>query len=74
MGMFDYINTPDIKCPDCEHLVTGFQSKDGECSCTTLEFWEVDNFYSNCDNCGRHLEFNLNPNMRMKPLAHYDLT
>lgn len=60
MGMFDDVNYV-MDCPKCKHLIKGFQSKSGPKVLAVLEFWEVDNFYSSCDNpaCGIWIEFTL---------------
>ena len=58
MGMYDYINF-STKCPLCEAVVEGFQSKDSERVLATLDFWEVDNFYSSCKNCHAWIEYDL---------------
>jgi len=58
MGMFDNVSTPEIKCPKCDHIVTGFQSKDLDCLLDTVDFKQVDNFYCGCGNCGHWLSFN----------------
>lgn len=58
MGMYDDIKY-EMDCPKCGAKVTGFQSKDGPCCFATLEFWEVDNFYSHCGECGTWIEFTL---------------
>ena len=51
MGMFDYVKTPDISCPRCGALVTGFQSKDLGCDLVEVDFTEVQEFYSSCKKC-----------------------
>jgi len=56
MGMFDYIVTPDVKCPGCKEPLSGFQSKDGPCGLDTLSHTEVDNFYTHCK-CGFWIQF-----------------
>ena len=58
MGMFDNIRFK-IKCPNCGKEVNDFQSKDGKCCMFELDYWEVDNFYASCDNCGTWIEYNL---------------
>ena len=50
MGMFDYVNF-ECDCPNCCHKIDGFQTKDGPCVLANLEYWQVRNFYSHCDNC-----------------------
>jgi len=54
--MFDEILF-EMPCPECGHILKGFQSKDGPCSLQTLEFWQVDNFYDKCSKCGLWVEF-----------------
>ena len=49
--MFDNIKTPKIKCFQCGTGINDWQSKDGECRMTTLNFKAVDNFYTNCPKC-----------------------
>ena len=75
MGMFDYIKH-EMDCPKCGDKVTGFQSKDGLCCLTELEYWEVDNFYTSCRNCGVWIEFTLKrERIREKfPLEDYEMT
>jgi len=51
MGMFDWINTPEIKCYKCGKVIERWQSKDGECILTNLDFRAVDNFYEMCPYC-----------------------
>ena len=56
MGMFDYVNV-SIKCPKCNHIVQGFQTKDGKSNMNILEVEEVNHFYANCLFCGDSIEF-----------------
>jgi hypothetical protein len=72
MGMYDNINF-EIECPKCKKLIKGFQSKDGVCMLETLDFWEVNNFYSSCSNCFCYIEFNIDkrPNRDLK-IEDYD--
>lgn len=56
MGLFDYVKFR-MPCPNCGKTVGGFQSKDGMCALAELEFWEVDNFYTNCGECDVWIEF-----------------
>jgi DNA-directed RNA polymerase subunit RPC12/RpoP len=65
MGMFDYIDLK-IKCPKCGKIVDKFQSKDGYCELKTLNYWEVDNFYSSCKYCNAWIVFN---RVRPKPIV-----
>ena len=58
MGMFDYIKYK-MKCPHCGKMITEFQSKDGDCMLGRLNFWEVEEFYNYCDECGTWIEFTL---------------
>lgn len=65
MGMYDNIDYT-MKCPLCGHFMLGFQSKDKDCTLSKLEFWQVDNFYTHCDNCEAWIEFNLKDEARKK--------
>ena len=58
MGMFDWINF-EMYCPICGNKVIGFQSKSANCNLEYLDFWQVDNFYSSCEQCGTWIEFRL---------------
>ena len=57
MGMYDYIRYV-MDCPECGVEIDSFQSKDGDCCLATLEFWEVDRFYSTCQKCQTWIEYN----------------
>src|SRR5947209_9516122 len=56
MGLFDYVNF-ECDCPGCGAKLKGFQTKDRACVLDTLMPWEVDCFYTSCDNCGLWVEF-----------------
>lgn len=56
MGLYDNIEAPDIPCPSCGKPLHGWQSKDGPCYLETLDFRNVDNFYTGCS-CGEWVEF-----------------
>jgi len=70
MGMFDWINFVDV-CPTCGITVTGFQSKDSSCQLNTLEYWEVNNFYSYCPKCKTKIEYNLIVKRQKIPIENY---
>ena len=57
MGMFDFIKY-NMECPMCGKKLDSFQSKEGFCTLSVLEFWEVSNFYDYCDACFAWVEFN----------------
>ena len=69
--MFDYVNY-EMKCPICRTKVDGFQSKDGDCSLSTLEVGEVANFYSSCDKCNAWIDFSLD--RKSVDINHYKMT
>lgn len=71
MGMFDWIKFK-TKCPKCGNDITGFQSKDGDCMLDCLELWQVDNFYSSCDNCETRVNYTLKKDMRDKIRAEIE--
>ena len=72
MGMYDNVRL-EIKCPNCGSTVSGFQSKDGPCDLRTLKFYEVNNFYSECDHCGCWIEYNKWDRRKLK-LSDYKLS
>lgn len=65
MGMFDWIKIK-LPCPKCGREIGGFQSKDGECLLDCLEFWQVDNFYSYCNDCKAMVTYTLNDDKKEK--------
>ena len=73
MGMFDYIKF-EIQCPNCGARVNDFQSKDWHCVLTELEYWEVNNFYSYCDECDAWIEFNRKKQKKQAPISDFKMT
>ena len=72
MGMFDDIKF-EMDCPKCGDKVNTFQSKSGLCILDILEFWEVDNFYASCDNCGAWIDFTLKVPRPKYSLEDYEM-
>ncbi len=72
MGMFDDIKF-EMDCPSCGEKVDGFQSKDGGCFMDTLDFWEVNNFYSSCRNCHAWIEFNRKKPRQPDPIEDFGM-
>lgn len=66
MGMFDHVDFI-VECPTCGKLVNGFQSKSGNCLLDTVNFSEVDNFYSYCKYCGTWIEYNIKEESKNEP-------
>jgi len=50
MGMFDHVKH-SAPCPNCQTIITDWQSKDGPCLLKELEPWQVFIFYTSCPNC-----------------------
>ena len=73
MGMFDWVNYA-MPCPQCGVIVDEFQSKGGPCGMETIDFWEVDNFYAFCDQCGAWIEFKLKDKRPPLPISAYSMT
>ena len=75
MGMFDSIIF-EAKCPRCAEVVNDFQSKDNVCELKSLHYWEVNNFYHSCNNCGAWIEYNLDESYRRQqiPIECYKVT
>jgi len=77
MGMFDYVNAPEIRCPECGEPVTGWQSKDGPCELLTLEYYEVSEFYADCKHCGVWVRVERRvppPPPPIVPISDYDVS
>lgn len=72
MGIFDYVNFK-CKCPKCGEPITDFQTKNSGCSFSMLEYYEVDNFYSNCDKCNLWVDFTLK-RKKFLPITEYAAT
>jgi hypothetical protein len=72
MGMFDYVDIA-IKCPKCGNFVKNFQTKDKSCCMNHLKYWEVDNFYCNCDKCNTWIEFHRKREIPKVPLSDFDM-
>jgi hypothetical protein len=60
MGMFDYVEY-EVDCPFCGEELSGFQSKDGECSLATIKPEDVQRFYTSCEHCGNWVEYEYIP-------------
>ena len=50
MGMYDHVDF-EVSCPNCKHLVTGFQTKDRDNALEIVSPVGLDKFYSECDHC-----------------------
>jgi hypothetical protein len=69
--MFDYIKTPELLC-ECGEKLTGFQSKDGECSLLELDYWQVDNFYTSCNSCNKRVTYSRFNDKPYVPISDYE--
>lgn len=69
MGMFDDVHF-EMSCPECSKTVTGFQSKDLDCTLSVVEPDSLQNFYSSCPNCEAWIEFS----RQRAPLREKSLT
>jgi hypothetical protein len=73
MGLYNLVKF-STKCPKCGELISDFQTKDGTLSLSEVEFYEVDNFYSFCENCGTSLDYTLKPEIRkLITIDYYNL-
>jgi uncharacterized protein (UPF0212 family) len=60
MHEIDYISLDaDVECPICGEKLGNFETKSGPGAQVTLDFREVDNFYSRCTKCNSIIEFSL---------------
>ena len=60
MGMFDDVDF-ELACPNCDEIVKGWQSKDGECTMAMVKPETVRRFYSLCGHCGTWIEMKVIP-------------
>ena len=58
--MFDYVKYK-APCKKCGHVLTGWQSKDGECLMNEVEPKDVRRFYDNCPKCKTWNEYKVIP-------------
>ena len=72
MGMYDWITTPEVKCPQCNEILSGFQSKDGPCLLDTIHYTKVNNFYTGCIKCDNWIQFDKEE--EQKPIPGYNMT
>jgi uncharacterized protein (UPF0212 family) len=60
MHEIDYISLDaDVECPVCGEKLGNFETKSGPGAQVTLDFREVDRFYSRCIKCNTIIEFSL---------------
>ena len=65
MGIYDFVDI-DVYCPICGEKLPRFQTKDGNPYLNTVDFRDVDNFYTSCDKCGAWIEFTYSPTSILK--------
>ena len=60
MHEIDFISLDvDVECPVCGEKLRNFETKSGPGAQVTLDFREVDSFYSRCGKCNTIIEFSL---------------
>jgi uncharacterized protein (UPF0212 family) len=60
MHEIDFISLDaDVECPVCGEKLGNFETKSGPGAQVTLDFREVDSFYSRCTKCNSIIEFSL---------------
>lgn len=75
MGMFDYVvDVPEVDCPKCGAKLNAWQSKDGPCDLEEIEYWKVENFYTNCHKCRTWVEFNREVPKEPVPLSAFTMS
>lgn len=71
MGMFDYVKVGGVHCPDCDVPLTGWQTKDSDCTLDTIkDLSQLRRFYTTCPECDEWFEFRL---PRARALTDFDL-
>lgn len=62
MGMFDWVvDVPLVKCPTCDLVVEGWQTKSLGCNLGSIPFGDVPYFYGYCDGCQTEVTFTRKP-------------
>jgi len=60
MHEIDYISVDaDVECPVCGEKLGNFETKGGPGAQVTLDFRDVNSFYSRCSKCNSIIEFTL---------------
>jgi uncharacterized protein (UPF0212 family) len=60
MHEIDYVSLDvDVECSVCGEKLGNFETKNGPGAQVTLDFREVDSFYSRCSKCNSIIEFSL---------------
>jgi uncharacterized protein (UPF0212 family) len=60
MHEIDFVSLDaDVECPVCGEKLGNFETKSGPGAQVTLDFREVDSFYSRCTKCNSIIEFSL---------------
>lgn len=73
MSRFDLVKFERL-CPGCGIKIDFWQTKDGLCEFETVQFWDVDYFYSLCSKCGVFIEYRLRAEVRKKfKLGDYEI-
>ena len=60
MGMYDNVDYK-ADCSECGTPLSDFQTKDTDCTLSTVSVYECRNFYTSCDSCGSWNEFDVVP-------------
>lgn len=74
MGMFDYVDAPEVPCPECGEMIGGWQSKSGPCELLRLQPKQVANFYTSCNECHVWIEYTRDEPTPDDPFAGFTRT
>lgn len=60
MSKIDYVQVDEkVECPICGHSLDSFETKNGPGSLITIDYRDIDKFYSRCNHCHNLIEFTL---------------
>jgi len=74
MGMFDDVLVPEnsLSCRKCgKYLNEGFQSKDGDCTLSVIDFKQVNNISVICESCDTLNRFAYNEDISLRKIEDY---
>lgn len=72
MGLYNTVNF-QINCTYCGFLLKTFQTKEGSCDFSVVNFSTVNNFYTICPNCGSFIEFYYFPESKERDISNYKM-
>ena len=72
MGIYNNVNF-EMNCPECDAMITQFQTKEGEGIFDTVEFHTINNFHAICPRCQALIEFYYSPETKERKIDDYKM-